>query len=73
MAKALTNYDQLMVKLDEFIRKYYINRLIRGGLYTTGLVLAIFLAFNALEYYFYFGTGVRKLFFYSFLDFMAPL
>ena len=62
------SYQQLIQKLDEFIRKYYINQLIRGSLYTFGLVLAIFLAFNALEYYFYFSTGVRKVFYYSFLS-----
>lgn len=61
------NYNQLISKLDQFTRKYYINRLIKGILYTTGLVLLLFLLFNVLEYYFYFGKGTRKLFFYSFV------
>lgn len=61
-----SNYDQLIEKLDQFIRKYYLNKLIKGSLYTIGTVLVLFLAFNILEYYFYFGTTVRKLFFYSF-------
>lgn len=62
-----SNYNQLISKLDSFIRKYYINQLIRGSLYTIAVVLGLFLLFNILEYYFYFSTGVRKLFFYSFI------
>ncbi len=67
MAVGQSNYDQLMTKLDDFIRKYYINQFIRGGLYTVGLVLAMFLAFNLLEYYFYFSTAIRKTLFFSFI------
>ncbi|MEM9549508.1 MAG: hypothetical protein AAGA77_26295, partial [Bacteroidota bacterium] len=67
MGNINSNYNILISKLDRFIRKYYINKLIRGGLYTLGLVLALFLLFNILEYNFYFGTGVRKLLFGSFI------
>ena len=63
----LSNYDTLISKLDQFIRKYYINKLIKGTLYTVGLVLALFVLFNVLEHYFYFGKGVRKALFGSFL------
>ena len=67
MSVKSSNYDQLISKLDEFIRKYYINRLIKGILYTTGTVLGLFLLFNVLEYQFYFSTMVRKFFFFSFI------
>jgi hypothetical protein len=67
MIQLNSSYQQLIQKLDQFIRKYYVNKLIRGSLYTIGVVLALFLVFNVLEYYLYFSTGVRKLFFYSFL------
>lgn len=60
------NYRLLIEKLDQFIRKYYINQLIRGALYSIGLILILFLAMSLLEYYFYFGTGVRKALFFSF-------
>lgn len=60
--------DQLLVdKLDAFIRKYYLNKLIRGGLLCTGLVLAFFLSFATLEYFGHFGTATRTFFFYTFL------
>jgi hypothetical protein len=62
------NYSLLLSKLDSFIRKYYINKLIRGGLYCLGLVLVLFLLFNFLESQFYFGTGPRKLMFFSFIS-----
>ena len=63
----MSNYKTLISKLDQFIRKYYINKLIRGGLYTIGAIVVLFLAFTTLENYFYFSTSVRKGMFYSFL------
>ena len=60
-------YDQLIAKLDRFTRKYYINQVIRGTLYTVGLVLGLFLLVSLLESQFYFSTGTRKLMFYGFL------
>lgn len=53
------NYSLLIEKLDAFIRKYYINHLLRGALYTVATVLGLFIVLNVLEYYFYFPTGVR--------------
>jgi hypothetical protein len=61
------NYQLLIEKLDRFTRKYYINQLIRGSLYSVALILAIFILFNVLEHFFYFDTTVRKIFFYSFI------
>lgn len=65
---AQNNYHLLIEKLDQFIRKYYINQLIRGGLYSIGLILVLFLAVSLLEYQFYFSTGTRKLLFLSFVS-----
>ena len=61
------NYQLLVEKLDAFIRKYYVNQLIRGALYTIGLVLFLFLTLNLLEYYFYFSPPTRKFMLYGFL------
>lgn len=61
------NYQLLIEKLDAFIRKFYLNNLIRGVLYTTGAVLALFLAFSLLENQFYFSTGTRKVMFWTLL------
>jgi Domain of unknown function (DUF4175) len=65
------NYDLLIEKLDAFIRKYYLNQLIRGTLYSVGLVLLLFLGINFLEHYFYFGAATRKTMFYSFCGISA--
>ncbi|MCO6476337.1 MAG: DUF4175 domain-containing protein [Phaeodactylibacter sp.] len=61
------NYRLLINKLDQFIRKYYINQMIRGGLYSIGLILALFLAMALLEYYNYFDSGIRRAMFFSFI------
>ena len=37
------NYRLLIEKLDAFIRKYYVNKLIRGALYSVGTILGLFL------------------------------
>ena len=61
------NYDILISKLDQFIRKFYLNKLIRGSLYSVGLILAVFLLYSVLEYNYFFGTGTRKFLFFSFI------
>ncbi|RME96768.1 MAG: DUF4175 domain-containing protein, partial [Bacteroidetes bacterium] len=60
------NYQLLLEKLDQFIRKYYLNQLIRGALYSVGFVLLLFLVVSLAEYFFYFPKGTRKLLFFSF-------
>ncbi|WP_116126422.1 DUF4175 family protein [Lewinella sp. IMCC34183] len=61
------NYDRLIAKLDEFIRKYYVNGAIRGLLYSTGLILVLFLAISLLESQFYFSGTTRRTLWYGFL------
>jgi len=67
MANHSSNYDLLINKLDQFIRKFYLNKLIRGSLYFVAVCLALFLIFSLLENQFYFNQSVRKTFFYSFI------
>lgn len=62
-----TDQNILLLKLDEFIRKYYKNQLIRGFLYTTGLLVAAFLFLVVAEYFAEFGTTTRTVLFYLFL------
>ncbi|MCB0706683.1 MAG: DUF4175 domain-containing protein [Saprospiraceae bacterium] len=61
------NYELLIQKLDQFTRKYYMNQLIRGSLYTAALLLILFLTMSLAEYNFYFSQAVRKTMFYSFI------
>ena len=62
-----STYNTLISKLDEFIRKYYKNQLIRGVLYTTAILLSGYLTISLLEYYAHFDTTVRTVLFWSFL------
>ena len=63
------NFEILLEKLDAFIRRYYLNLLIKGGLLFGAGFLVLFLVFSLLEYFGYFGNLVRTLFFYIFLGF----
>ena len=63
----MSGYDTLLKKLDEFIRKYYMNRMIRGLIYTVGLIGAFFLTVTLLEYFGQFGTGTRTVLFWLFI------
>ncbi len=60
-------YASLIGKLDEFIRKYYKNQLIRGALYAFTTVLAFYLVVTTLEYFGHFSTVLRTVLFYLFL------
>ena len=62
-----TQQNILILKLDEFIRKYYKNQLIKGLLYTSGLLVAAFLFLVVAEYFAEFGTTTRTILFYSFV------
>ncbi|MCC6754389.1 MAG: DUF4175 domain-containing protein [Saprospiraceae bacterium] len=64
-------YEQLILKIDQFTRKFYINQLIRGSLYFVGLLTLVFLAYNFLEGQFYFSRGVRTALGISYLALFA--
>ncbi len=62
-----TNYQLLIQKLDEFIRKYYFNQLLRGLIYAVAIVVAAFLSISLLENYFYFSSVIRNVMLFGFL------
>ncbi|CAN5475788.1 ATPase [soil metagenome] len=62
----MDNYQLLISKLDAFIRKYYKNQLIRGGIYAFTLGLAFYLVVTMLESAGHFNTAMRTVLFYSF-------
>jgi hypothetical protein len=67
MTPVKDNYQLLIEKLDQFIRKYYLNQLIRGTLYALGLILFMFITFNVVEYFGRFPGSIRKVMFFSFI------
>lgn len=61
------NYRFLIDKLDQFIRRYYKNQIIRGIIYSVALLLLFFLVISLLEYLGHFGIMVRTILFYGFM------
>jgi hypothetical protein len=61
------NYSILIGKLDEFIRKYYKNRLIRGGIFFIALLTVFFLVIILSEYFGRFNSITRAVIFYAFI------
>jgi hypothetical protein len=49
----MQHYSWLLARLDAFIRKYYLNQLVRGGLILLSCLLAYVLLVSAGEYYLY--------------------
>lgn len=61
------NYSYLIYKIDEFIRKYYLNKVVRGLIYLIASFLASYLLVTLAEYYGNFSSLVRTILFYGFL------
>lgn len=59
------NYIQILNKLHRFIRRFYINRMIRGFLYSLAIVVLLFLFILLLENYIWFGSQFRAMLFWG--------
>lgn len=57
----------LINKLKEFIKKYYINKLIKGGVLVLLTLLIFFIFFSVLEYYSNFDVGFRTILFWLYI------
>ena len=64
-----TERSFLLRKLDEFIRKYYKNQLLKGGILSLASLLVTYLCITSLEYFGHFPSLVRSVLFYGFLAF----
>jgi len=53
----------LIEKIERFVRKFYLNRLIQGVLVGAALWILFYLAVNTLEYFSWFSSGVRRVLF----------
>ena len=63
----MTPFDNLILKIDSFIRKFYKNLLIKGVFYSLSLLLVFFLGILTIENIGGFGTFGRALLFYGYL------
>lgn len=64
----MSDYDLLIKKLDRFIRKYYLNQLIKGIIFFVSLFGLSFLLSSLLEYFGHTGRGFRTVLFFSLLS-----
>ncbi len=60
------NFNSLLKKLDGFVRKFYINQIIRGGILFFTLNFILFLSIVVLEYFGEFSSAVRTGLFFGF-------
>lgn len=61
------SYNILIQKLDEFIRKYNRNLLIKGVIYCLSVLLIFYLIITLLEYIGHFGIVARSILFYAYI------
>lgn len=64
-----SNYDLLLGKINEFTRKFYLNKLLRGSIYAAASILGAYLFLFLLIYYSHPSIGTKTILFFSFLTF----
>ena len=61
------NTNLLFEKLNQFIKKYYKNQLIKGGIYVVAILVVFFLLFAIIEYYSSFNVKGRTFLFWFYI------
>lgn len=61
------SFDRLLEQIDAFIRKYYKNQMVKGGILFIAVFLLSFLLTTTLEYFGRFGSVTRAILFFTFL------
>jgi len=61
------NYDLLIGKIDTFIRRYYLNKLLRGLIFLGAGLFSAYVVITLSEYFGNFNTSFRTFFFYFFI------
>ncbi len=67
MNKPEDNYVYLINKIDGFIRKYYLNKVVKGCIFLASSFLAAYLIFTFAEYWGHFDPAIRSILFYTFI------
>lgn len=60
-------FDKLLLQIDQFIRKFYRNQIIKGVIWFAGIFIITFILITTLEYFGRFNTPVRAVLFLSFI------
>lgn len=64
---ASNNYNELLKKIEEFIRKFYLNRILRGSIYAAATLLALYLVVFLSLYYLNPTAGFKTFIFFSYV------
>lgn len=65
-----SNYQSIINKIDKYIRKYYINLVLKGALLSAMVLLLSYLILVTLEYFGHFSIQSRTILFYTALGFV---
>ncbi|MFQ3332631.1 MAG: hypothetical protein ACI84S_000377 [Thalassomonas sp.] len=58
---------ELFEKLNKFVKRFYTNQLIKGGIYSIAVLTIFFLLFGTIEHFTQFGVGSRTFLFWTYL------
>lgn len=61
------SYNLLLQKINEFTRKFYLNKLLRGSIYAAALILSLYLLLFVWVFYSYPSIYTKTLLFYSYV------
>jgi len=61
------NYNELIRKIDEFIRKFYLNKILRGSIYVAAILLALYLLVFTCLYYLNPGIVFKTIVFFAYI------
>jgi hypothetical protein len=62
-----SNYELLISRINEFRRKFYLNKLLRGIIYTLALLLSLYLLLFILIYFFRPAPYIKTILFFAYL------
>lgn len=63
----MNRFQQLIVQVEAFIKKYYKNEILKGGILFVAVLLLSYFLVSGLEYVGRFGSGARFFLFFSFI------
>ena len=58
---------ELFKKLNKFVKRFYTNQLIKGGIYCLAVLTIFFIVFSIAEYFTKFDVGIRTFLFWTYL------
>lgn len=58
-----SNFDNIISSLDAFIRKYYVNKILKGIILSSALIITWYLIIVIAEYFGHFSTSLRTILF----------